>query len=138
MTDNPPRLFWPSTIGPYTSQIHGLLAALSQTIDYHKQIELVEQQILHLPSYPNAREEQLRYRAYLLVLVDLLNQQWRPDIRQGQLYLLPPDWSGKAKGDEEIQARKEVLRQSLQWERDAQFQRAAVQEFILMMERERQ
>jgi len=136
MSSNSPRLFWPSAIGPYTIQLQQLTAVLATSVDYNEQLEIVKEQIVNLSAYPNVEEAKLRYKAYLLILIDLLNQQWRPIIRQGQLYLTAPDWGGEAGSNEEIQIRKEELRKSLKWERDAQFQRQAVRDFVISMEKE--
>lgn len=137
MADNSSHLFWPQNLGPFDSDLKSLFVAFQQLTDRGRQIDLLENTLKSLPFYPNAREGQLRYRAFLRVLIDLLRQEWRPEFRQGQLYLLPPDLASKIRNNTESQERKEALRRSLGWERKAQFERTTVKNFIRHMEQER-
>ncbi len=137
MIDNTPYLFWPQEIGPYEADLRILLAKLDGTETPSDSISLIEEQIRSLPAYPNSVGARLRYRSYLLVLLDLLRQQWQPEYRQGNLYLRPPTWTQRVKGNQAVQNHKEAIRQSLSWERKAQFQRNSVCEFIRYMEKPR-
>jgi hypothetical protein len=137
MTDNAPLLFWPRALGPYEQNMLCVLNHLQSLHSQADQLNLIEQQLLELPSYPNAVEAKIRYRASLLVLIDLLRQQWKPEIYQGRLYLRPPDFSTKPKTTVDIQHRKEDMRKLLSWERDAQLRKPSVLRFIRMMEKER-
>lgn len=137
MVDNSPHLFWPQNLGPYDANLRSLFVAFQQITDRELQLDLLGSALESLPFYPNAYEGQLRYRAFLCVLVDLLRQEWRPEFRQGQLYLLPPDLASKTQSETEAQERKNTLRRSLMWERKAQFERASVRDFIRNMEQER-
>jgi hypothetical protein len=100
-------------------------------------MQAVENHMGELPDYRNAEDSYLRYRAFLMVLLDLLRQGWEIESRQGRLYFWPPDWTKKVKGNAAVQAQKASIRQSLQWERLAQFEKPSVREFIRYMERER-
>jgi hypothetical protein len=136
MIDNTPHLFWPQNLGPFDSDLKSLFVTFQQKSDQTHQLLLLENALQSIPYYPNAQEGQLRYRAFLSVLIDLLRQEWIPEFRQGQLYLLPPDLSSKTQSETEAQERKKALRQSLAWERKAQFEKASVRDFIHRMEQE--
>ncbi len=137
MIDNSPHLFWPQNLGPFDSDLKSLFVAFQQRTDRTQQLDLLGKALETIPFYPNAQEGQLRYQAFLSVLIDLLRQEWIPEFRQGQLYLLPPDLSSKTQSETEAQARKIILRHSLTWERKAQFKKDSVREFIRRMEQER-
>lgn len=135
MSTTPPHLFWPQGIGPYEFDLNLLLTALAE--DDPDFLAKVESALEDLSHYPNAEEERLKYEAYLYVLRDLLRQEWMPEVRQGRLYLYPPMPAKAEDGEEAIEQSKEVARNSLDWERQAQFQKKSVQKFIVYMERER-
>ncbi|MBE2202329.1 MAG: DUF4338 domain-containing protein [Anaerolinea sp.] len=135
MSDTTPYLFWSQTIGPYESDLNQLLAILEKgTLGF---LAKVETALNKLSCYPNAEEERLKYEAYLHVLRDLLRQEWRPEVRQGRLYLYPPASVEVTDGKDPVQQHKDAIRNSLDWERKAQFHKKSVQEFIAYVERER-
>jgi hypothetical protein len=137
MSDHPPYLFWPQRIGPFETELRSLLPKVNMATSKECVIQVVENHMSELPEYRNAQDAHLRYRAFLMVLLDLLRQGWEIECCQGRLYLWPPDWTKKVKGDAEIQAQKTAIRQSLQWEQLAQLKKRSVREFIKYMERER-
>lgn len=133
MPTTTPHLFWPGSIGPYENDLN----QLAQQLDGAEQpIQCVQTLLAAFPVYPAQKQDELRFRAYLHVLLDLLKQEWKPVIQQGRLYLHPPHWVKKVQGTEEIDKHKKSIRRSLSWERDIQFQRPSVQEFIRKMETE--
>ncbi len=133
-TDTTLNQFWPTSIGPFQKELDALV---HQVATLNSPLELVHQIIENFPYYPEAHTESLRFRAYLHLLRDLLRQEWIPHIRQGKLYLQPPKWANSVQGEDEIQRHKEAIRQSLSWERNAQFEQPSVQAFISKMERGR-
>jgi hypothetical protein len=137
MKENAPHLFWPQNIGPFEAELRDLLTKLQNTENSEISHKLIENHLGNLPKYPGAELLYLRYRAYLLVLLDLLRQGATLECRQGRLYLWPPDWTKQVKGNEAIRAQKDAIRKSLQWERLAQLGKSSVQEFVKYMERER-
>ncbi len=137
MIDSVPCLFWPQNIGPYNTELSLLCTEISNSIDKADIINIVRHHLLHIPVYANAEIPKLRYRAYLLVMIDLLHQSWKCECRQGRIYLVPPSWTESARGTEAIQKQKAAIRASLNIERQAQLKRSSVQEFIGKMERKR-
>ncbi len=137
MSENNYCPFWPQSIGPYELDLNAFVALFCQAENAEQQLDVVEKHLRLIPVHANAQEGRLRYQAFLLVLADLIRQQWQSEIRQGKLYLRPPNWSTEASGEAEIQVRKQILRQSLMWERNSQFERDSVKKFIRYMEQER-
>lgn len=135
MSDKTPYLFWPQAIGPYESDLNQLLTALENDTAHF--LIAVEVCLKELSPYPNAETARLKYNAYLHVLRDLLRQEWLPEVQQGRLYLYPPAWINATNDEQTVHRQKEAIRHSLGWERQAQFQKPSVREFIEYMERER-
>lgn len=137
-TESNYNLFWPQDIGPYETDLRCLLSSLEEIEDRSAQVAIVKKQLAQFPLYPNVEGSRLRYRAYLQVLLDLLRQEWQPRCYQGRLYLQPPDWTHEEiRGEDAIRRHKKNIKKSLSWEREAQFEKGAVQEFIRYMERPR-
>lgn len=137
MDDTSPCLFWTQDVGPYTTELSHLYCELHTVINAEEAPIVVRRHLLNLPNYTNAVLPRLRYRAYLLVLLDLLRQDWRYECRQGRIYLTPPSWIENVRGSEAIQAQKATIRASLNYERQAQLKKPSVQAFIRRMERQR-
>jgi len=137
MVKDSPRLFWPQNLGPYETDLRNFIISFQQMEGCNQQLGLIDSSLKELHSYPNSQEEMMRYRAYLYVLADLLRQEWVAEIRQGQLYLSSPGWASKAENETENRNQKESMRRSLMWEREAQFERDSVREFIRHMEQNR-
>ena len=128
------QLFWPNPVGPYQIDLNQLVKRL-ESADHSA--DCVEHAIKNFPRYPSKKEDELRFRAYLYVLRDLLRQDWQPYVRQGQLYLKPPPWTEKASNPESIKQHKEAVQNSLDWERNHQFEQPSVRRFIQKMEQMR-
>jgi hypothetical protein len=137
MIDKSPLLFWPQEIGPYEADLHELLHTLTLTDNPLEACHFVRQHLTVIPQYQQADVQHLRYRAYLLVLHDLLRQGWIHICRHGQLFLEAPTISADGGVDENLNSQKELLREMLHHERRAQIAKPSVQEFIRMMERSR-
>jgi hypothetical protein len=118
-------------------ELSHLYCELGNVVNPAEAPAIVRQHLLNLPNYTNANLPWLRYRAYLLVLIDLLRQDWQYVCRQGRIYLLPPAWIESVRGPEAIQKQKAAIRASLNYERLAQLKKPSVQEFIRKMERTR-
>jgi len=131
------QVFWPQDIGPFSSNLNLLLQELNVGRDTAEVSRRITDHLEQLPTYTNADLPYLRYRAYLLVLLDLLRQGWTHTCRAGRLYLAPPIWEEIARTPEEAQAQKQALRASLSYERLAQLRTSSVQQFIRHMERPR-
>ncbi len=134
MIESTLHLFWPGPIGPYQTDLDRLINRL-ELMDSPE--NCVEHTLQNFPNYPAKKEDELRFRAYLYVLRDLLRQGWQPHVRQGKLYLKPPAWTKKASDPDSIQQHKEAVRNSLDWERDRQFEQPSVRQFIQKMEQPR-
>lgn len=134
MIESTLHLFWPDPIGPYQTDLDRLIKQLELS-DYPA--NYIEQALQNFPNYPAKKEDELRFRAYLYVLRDLLRQEWQPHVRQGKLYLKPPAWTKKASDPDSIKQHKEAVRNSLDWERDSQFEQPSVRRFIQKMEQTR-
>lgn len=134
MIESTLNLFWPDPIGPFQTDLEQLVKHLELA---ETPINCVEQILHKFPSYPAKKEDELRFRAYLFVLRDLLRQGWQPHVRQGKLYLKPPAWTKKASDPDSIKQHKEAVRNSLDWERDHQFEQPSVRQFIQKMEQSR-
>lgn len=137
MEDTSPCVFWPQDIGPYMTELSLLYSELECVPDIAEASIIVRDHLLNLPKYINADLSNLRYRAYLLVLIDLLRQDWQLICRQGRFYLKPPSWIESAKGSEAVQKQKAAIRASLNYERIAQLNKPSVQAFVRKMERPR-
>jgi hypothetical protein len=137
MIKNTPRLFWPQKLGPYEIDLEKFMDVFRKANGREQQLSLISNSLRDQPSYPNTLESRFRYRAYLLVLADLLKQEWIPEFRQGRLFLSPPAWTLMSMTETENRDRKADLRRALTWERKAQFARTSVKEFIKRMEEER-
>ena len=68
------QVFWPQDIGPFSSSLDLLLHELSVGGDTAEVSRRITEHLQKLPTYTNADLPYLRYRAYLLVLLDLLRQ----------------------------------------------------------------
>ena len=90
MEDTAPCLFWPQDIGPYLTELTRLYCELKNIVNAVEATKVVRHHLLSLPNYTNADLPNLRYRAYLLILIDLLRQDWQFVCRQGRIYLMPP------------------------------------------------
>lgn len=132
MTESTLQLFWPDPIGPYQTDLDQLVKRLESAAT---PVSCVEHALKNFPNYPSQKDDELRFRAYLYVLRDLLRQGWQPHIRQGQLYLKPPAWTEKADNPDLIKQHREAVRNSLDWERSHQFEQPSVRQFIRKMER---
>lgn len=130
-------IFWPQNIGPYSGELQVLLQLLSCSSIVAEASSKVAEHLQQLPTFANADLSYLRYRAYLLVLLDLLRQGWEYTCRAGRLYLAPPRLEETARSSEEAQAQKQAIRMSLSYERLAQLRKPSVQQFIQQMERPR-
>jgi hypothetical protein len=137
MTDASPPLFWPQDIGPYEEDLHGLLHSLAVIDNPLDACQLVRQHLDVIPDYQHAHVHRLRYRAYLLVLHDLLRQGWIHICRHGRLFLETPIISIGEGNADSLNSQKELLREMLNHERLAQIAKPSVQEFVRMMERPR-
>lgn len=135
MEDFSPCPFWPQDIGPYMTELSHLYCQLNNVVNAAEAPTIVRHHLLGLPNYTNAILSRLRYRAYLLVLIDLLRQDWQYMCRQGRIYLLPPSWIETVRGSEAVQRQKAAIRASLNYERLAQLKKPSVQDFIRKMER---
>ncbi len=131
MFNTTPYLFWPGAIGPYEKNLQQLT---QQLVESTQPIHAVQAMLAEFPIYPTQKHNELRFRAYLYVLLDLLRQEWKPIVQQGRLYLHSPRWVKQVRGTEAIEQHKQSIRQSLSWERNAQFQQPAVKAFIRKME----
>jgi hypothetical protein len=131
------QIFWPQDIGPFSSNLNLLLHELNVGGDTAEVSRRITEHLEQLPTYTNADLPYLRYRAYLLVLLDLLRQGWTYTCRAGRLYLAPPIWEEIARTPQAAQAQKQVLRASLSYERLAQLRTSSVQQFIRQMEQPR-
>ncbi len=134
MTESSLNLFWPSSIGPYQTDLDQLLKCLETANSPVNHVECV---LKNPPQYPSKKEDELRFVAYLHVLRDLLRQKWEPQVRQGKLYLSPPKWTKKASDPDSIKQHKKAVQNSLDWERSSQFENPSVRKFIQKMERTR-
>lgn len=134
MIDSTLYLFWPGPIGPYQSDLDRLVKYIESASSPEN---CVEQSLQNFPNYPAKKEDELRFRAYLYVLRDLLRQGWQPLVRQGKLYLKAPVWTKKAGNPDSIKHHKIAVRNSLDWERRLQFEQPSVRQFIQKMERPR-
>jgi hypothetical protein len=132
MSDSTLHLFWPDSIGPYQTDLNHLIKGLELA---DTAANCVEQVLQNFPNYPAKKGDELRFRAYLYVLRDLLRQEWQPLVRQGKLYLKAPAWTKKANDPDSIKHHKEYVRNSLDWERNLQFEQPSVRQFIQKMER---
>lgn len=137
MTDAPAPLFWPQDIGPYEEDLHSLLRDLAVIDNPLDACQLVRQHPDGIPDYQHAHIQRLRYRAYLLVLHDLLRQGWVHVYRHGRLYLEPLTISAGENNADTLNSQKELLREMLNHERLAQIAKSSVQKFVRMMERPR-
>jgi len=137
MSKEPFRLFWPQKLGPYETDFTNFIVAFQQVDVRSEQISLIEKVLLEMSSYPNSQDARLRYRGFLFVLADLLRQEWIPEVRQGRLFLSPPDWASNSQVGLDSHNRKNAMRRSLLWEREAQLKKESVREFIRHMEQER-
>jgi len=137
MEDTTPCVFWPQDIGPYLTELFHLYYELNNVVDAAEALTIVRRHLLNLPSYINAVLSRLRYRAYLLVMTDLLRQDWHLECRQGRIYFTPPSWIESARCPEAVQAQKAAIRAVLHYERLAQLKKPSVQAFIRNMERQR-
>lgn len=135
MEDTSSCLFWPRDIGPYLVELSHLYCKLKNAVSAAEAPTTVRYHLLGLPTYANAAVPRLRYRAYLLVLIDLLRQDWQYMCHQGRIYLLPPSWIESVRGSEAVQTQKAAIRASLSYERQAQLKKPSVQAFIRKMER---
>jgi hypothetical protein len=135
MENTSPCLFWPQDIGPYMTELSHLYCELNSVVNAAEASTIVRHHLLGLPNYANAILSRLRYRAYLLVFIDLLRQDWQYMCRQGRIYLLPPSWIERVRGSEAVQKQKAAIRASLNYERLAQLKKPSVQDFIRKMER---
>lgn len=138
MTRVPPFLFWPHSVGPYETELLSLFSALNNISSHSEALRIVVEHLDTLPDYPNSVVPHLRYRAYLLVMQDLLRQGWIHSCRQGRIYLSPPAWTKAVNTPAAIQAQKMAIRESLSYERLAQLAKSSVQQFIRDMERPHQ
>lgn len=137
MSDILPPLFWPQDIGPYEADLNDLLHDLAVSENSLDACRVVRQQLDAIPEYQQAYIQRLRYRAYLLVLHDLLRQGWIHICRQGRLFLETPDASIREGTADTVSSQKELLREMLNHERLAQLAKPSVQEFVRMMEQPR-
>lgn len=137
MSDTLPYIFWPQDVGPYETDLHRLLADLSHCTGTVEASDVVLQHLQILPCYPNADIPRLRYRAYLLVMLDLLRQGWTHTCSRGRIHLTPPIWTQRVTNPESIRQQKHAIRVSLSYQRLAQLNKPAVQRFIHTMERPR-
>src|SRR6266851_4156806 len=107
-------LFWIEKLGPYDSQLKLLLQKISETPNLSEREMVVrehyklflesEKNLSSLQSGENKETEQntetqtqqiqcrLRYKSYLLVLLDLLRQSWTLECQDEKLFLTPPYW----------------------------------------------
>ncbi len=131
------HIFWPHTTGPYERELDHFFFELAQFPDTTASINLIQRHLDDMPTYLNAEVYHLRYRAYLLVMQDLLRQGWTYQCRQGRIYLSPPQWATDIDTPEDVNAQKDAIRQLLNYERQAQLHTSSVQEFIRFMERPR-
>jgi Domain of unknown function (DUF4338) len=136
MLDSMPCIFWPQDIGPYERELSHLYHELDNIVNTEAVLTMVRQHLLNIPDYTHATLPKLRYRAYLLVMIDLLRQEWHLECRHGRIYLLPPAWIESVKGLEVVKAQKAAIRASLDYERLAQLKKPSVQAFIRRMERQ--
>ncbi len=136
MSDSTPCIFWPQDIGPYERELSSLYCDLDDLVSALETPLVVQKHLLNIPDYPSAVLPKLRYRAYLLVMIDLLRQGWCLECRHGRIYLIPPSWIESVKGLEAVQAQKATIRVSLDYERLAQLRKPSVQIFIRKMERQ--
>lgn len=127
MIESTLHLFWPDSIGPYQTDLDQLIKRIELSDPPEK---CVEQTLHNFPNYPVKKEYELRFRAYLYVLRDLLRQEWQPLVRQGKLYLKAPTWTNKVSDPDSIKHHKEAVRNSLNWERNYQFKQSSVRQFI--------
>jgi len=133
--DSTRYLFWPQPIGPYEYDLQKIIKELvANSGDY---ADWLEEQLPPQQTYPNSEEYTLRFTAFLYVLLDLLRQEWHPEMDQGRLYLVPPKWTEKVRGEDNIAQHKEATRKSLSWERNRQFETASIRSFIRKMEAEK-
>ncbi len=137
MSESQGYIFWPQNIGPYSGELQVLLQLLSCSSTVTESSSKIAEHLQQLPAFVNADIPYLRYRAYLLVLLDLLRQGWDYTCRAGRLYLAPPRLEETARSSEEAQAQKQAIRVSLSYERLAQLRKPSVQQFIQQMERPR-
>ena len=117
MKDKPPYIFWPRDIGPYDAEIYRLFLKLRQVNGATEARETVSEHLNHLPRYQKVELPYIRYRAYLLVLLDLLQQGWTHACQNGRLYLSPPAWVESATDPTTIQTQRQAIRQALSYER---------------------
>jgi len=78
-----------------------------------------------------------KYRAALLVLADLLAQDWAYRFRDHTLELAPPDFTEAPTSPEDVQRQKAAIRRSMRAERLAQLQPDSVKRFLKEMEERR-
>lgn len=137
MTSTQDHIFWPQNIGPYTGDLNDLLHELSTSGDAAEASRRITAHLQQLPTYTQSELPRFRYRAYLLVLLDLLRQGWKHTCRAGRLYLAPPMREETAGSPEEAQAQKQAIRTTLSYERLAQLHKPSVRQFVQQMERPR-
>src|SRR5260370_1160027 len=135
MKDNQPWPFWHQNIGPYNTELSLLYSEIQDFKDTKEILKIISHHLLTMPVYANAESPRLRYRAYLMVMTDLLRQSWKCECRQGRIFLTPPSWTESAKDPESVQKQKAAIRATLDLERQAQLKKPSVQEFIRKMER---
>ena len=151
-------LFWIEKLGPYDSQLKLLLQKISETPNLSEREMVVrehyklflesEKNLSSLQSGENKETEQntetqtqqiqcrLRYKSYLLVLLDLLRQSWTLECQDEKLFLTPPYWEEGVRDKNAAHIQKAAIRESLDYERRAQLQKPSVHEFIRFMERD--
>lgn len=154
------HVFWTESLGPYDNELALLFKKLSDSegimnaefvirehLNAFSKIEKREVEAQRDEELLSGQEVQamalreqlrLRYRAYLLLLLDLLRQGWTYQCENGKIALSPPSWEERAYGNEAVQAQKAAIRKSLDYERKAQLRRPSVQDFIRSLERKRQ
>ncbi len=101
-----------------------------------RQREAVQRELEWSSERPGDTLDQMRYRATLMVLRDLLGQGWQTQYRQRSIFLARPDYSegGAAQLDPAIV--KAQIREAMQEERLAKLCAPAAQRFIKDLERE--
>ena len=129
------HVFWTENLGPYDNELALLFQKLSdpegiinaevvirEHLNAFSETEKRELEARRDEETPSEQETQaialreqlrLRYKAYLLVLLDLLRQGWTHQCKSGKIFLSPPLWEEPAFGNEAVQAQKAAIRKSL-------------------------
>lgn len=124
---NVEELFKPSLSQEYKDKFQELIYRMDNAYANYR-VKILKDEIETQKVTKESDVEELKYVASLRVLLDLIQQGWVIDIRDGALYLL---------FSSENSNNKDYIKYRLSFERNAQFEEKSIVQFIERMEKKR-